>query len=123
MSSSSVVEVFDRAARLALRYGASEIDIDMLMVALDFEAGITQPIDLSKIDALVTKYRRAKVELSEQSSRESFGSGSSSGWIGLSSEVIAALAPFGRLDGMRIDSLRAVLLAVQNNRAEADRQS
>ena len=95
----------------------------MLMVALDFEAGITQPIDLSKIDALVTKYRRAKVESPEISSTESFGSGSSSGWIGLSSEVKAAVAPFGRLDGMTIDSLRAVLLAVQRNKAEADRQS
>jgi len=122
MSSSPVAEVFNRAARLALRYGASEIDIDMLMVAFDFEAGITQPIDLSKIDALLTRYRRADVEAPELSDRESSGSARISEWIGLSSEVKAALAPFGRLDGTTIDSLRAILLAVQNNKAEAGRQ-
>jgi hypothetical protein len=123
MPPSSVVAVFDRAARLALRYGAPEIDIDILMVALDFEGGTTQPIDLSKVDALVTKYRRANAESPGPSSKESFGSGHSSEWIGLSSEVKAALAPFGRFEGMTVDSLRAVLLAVQNNKAKADQQA
>jgi hypothetical protein len=122
MSSSPVTEVFDRAARLAVRYELPEIDTDILLVALDFEGGLARPIDLSKIDALLSKCRRANVELAELSSRESSGAGHSSGWIGLSSETKAALAPFGRLDGMTIDSLRAVLVAA-HNKADTDRQS
>ena len=93
------------------------------MVALDFEGGLDQPIDLSKMDALLTRYRRAEVESPGLSSKQSFGFAYNSEWIGLSSEVKAVLAPFGRLDGMTIDSLRVVLLAAQSNKVEADRQS
>jgi hypothetical protein len=118
MSSSPLTEVFHRAARLAVRAGASEIDIDILMLALDFEAGPAQPVDLSKVDALLARYRRTGGESSEPSSRQSFGAGYSSGWIGLSTEMKVAFAPFGKdLDGMTIDSLRNVLLAVQSNKA------
>src|SRR5665213_1335511 len=118
MSSSPVAEVFRRATRLALLAGASEIDINILLVALDFESGLAHPIDLSKIDALVTKYRRATIEPAEPASSESFGSSYSSEWIGLSSEVRAVIAHFGGLNAMTIDSLRAVLLAAQSNKSD-----
>jgi hypothetical protein len=92
-------------------------------VALDFEAGPARPIDLSKVDALQARYRRVAIESSDLSSQESFGADYSSEWIGLSSDVKAAVAPFGRLDAMTIDSLRAALLAAKSNKAEGDRQS
>jgi hypothetical protein len=97
--------------------------MDILLVALDFEAGLAHPIDLSKIDALLTRHRRADVESPEPSSRQSFGSGYSSEWIGLSRDVKAPVAPLGGIDAMTIDSLRAALLAAKSNQADGDRQS
>src|SRR5579862_8757158 len=102
MSSSPVAEVFDRAARLALRYGLPEIDTDILLVALDFEGGLAQSIELTKIDALLVRYRRSNLEPCALSSRESFGSGNSSEWIGLSNDVKVALTPLRGLDSMTI---------------------
>jgi hypothetical protein len=74
MSPSPVIEVFSRATRLALRAGASEIDIDILLMAIDFESGFAQPPDLSEINALLAQYASAGVDdPAVQSPGECFG--------------------------------------------------
>ena len=116
MSSSPVMEVFSRATRLALRAGASEIDLDILLLAMDFENVPAQAPDLLKSDALLARYASARVDepFVQSSGGECFGGYYNSGWIGLSKEVQAAIAPLGSFDAMTVDSLRAVLLTAKN---------
>lgn len=119
MSTSPVTEVFSRATRLALRAGVSEIDPDILLMAINFEKGAAEPVDLSELDALLARYAGARVDepVAQSSGGQSFGGYYSSGWIGLSKEVQAVVASFGGFEAMTVDSLRAVLLAARNGGA------
>jgi hypothetical protein len=114
MSASAVTDVLATAMRLANRAGASEIDIDILLLALDFEAGPAMPPDLSEIDALLARYGGTGEGVS-QFSGESGGWYWNSEWIGLSAEAQAAIAPFGSFDTMTTEALRQRLLAAKKN--------
>lgn len=113
MSASSGETVFLRAAGLAQRAGACEIDVDLLLLALDFEAGPAQPPDLAKVDALLSRYTRNEDKVSPS---HTFGGVYASGWIGLSNEVRAAIEPLGSVENITISDLRKCLLAAKRDR-------
>jgi hypothetical protein len=113
-------DVFSRAARLAERAGASEIDVDLLSLALDFEAGPSQPPDLAKLDALLSRYQRNVPEIPGGHSLTASGATYASGWIGLSKEVRAAIEPFGGVESITISDLRRCLAAVRAARLAAN---
>jgi hypothetical protein len=99
MSPLSVGEVFFKAVLLAQSSGASEIGVDTLLSAFDDPAApvpSVQPAELTGESFFVN-----------------------SDWIPVSSEVTAAITPFGGFEAITLDALRSVLLALKKNQSDA----
>ena len=123
---SPVAEVIAHATLLAIRAGASEIDLDTLLEALGPEEKPVRRPGHAEVEALLASIRD---RITAQPAEETLdGAGFSAGmgaWnfsvtMGWSDEVRAAIEPFGGLENMTKESLRAALLSFRRKKDASD---
>lgn len=103
MFSPSTGDVFFKATQLAQQSGAPEIEIDILLAALDAPAVSSQ--------------------LGEVSDTDSFEVFVNSDLIPMSDEVVRALTPFGgleKIENITLDTFRTALLSARERRSNTE---
>lgn len=93
----SIGQVYATAVRLAQRSGASEINLEILLVALDHALTTTDAIELSGEPFLAVLREHTPLSLEVQT-------------------ILAAIVPFGDIFGVPTTLLRSALLAARTLR-------